>query len=134
VYVSPRSRYVAHFVGSANEFAGKIVRTNGEQYEVATAIGILHGIGGDPDLVVGQDVAVVVRPENCRVGTEASASAIPCTLQESMFLGAHVQHLLEAGGQTFSAVTHGATGSLDATLLFVNFDTDRTLVFAAGSK
>ena len=131
VYARPRSRYVAHFVGSANEFSGKIVGADGERYEVATALGALHAIGGGEALAVGQDVAVIVRPENCRLCKESSATAVPCVVKESMFLGSHVQYVLEAGDQTFSAVAYGAAPR-SATALFVTFDPDLTLVFPSG--
>jgi iron(III) transport system ATP-binding protein len=131
VYTRPRSRYVAHFVGSANEFLGKIVAADGERYQVATALGTLSVIGGGDALAVGQDAAVIIRPENCRLSKEAAATAVPCVVKESMFLGSHVQYVLEAGGQTFSALEHGVSPS-SATTLFVTFDRDRTLVFATG--
>ena len=132
VYARPGSRYVAHFVGSANEFSGKIIRADGKRYAVATALGTLHAIGVGGSLAVGQDVAVVVRPENCQLSKDASPAAVPCAVKELMFLGSHVQYVLEAGDQTFSAVTHGGAAPPRASALFVTFDPDLTLVFAAG--
>ncbi|MFZ0839589.1 MAG: ABC transporter ATP-binding protein [Xanthobacteraceae bacterium] len=131
VYTRPHSRYVAHFVGNANEFTGKIVGVDGERYEVTTALGTLHANSSGEALPVGQNAAVIVRPENCRLSEESDATAIACVVKESMFLGSHVQYVLEAGGQTFSAVEHGASPR-SATALFVTFDPARTLVFPTG--
>jgi iron(III) transport system ATP-binding protein len=128
VYLHPRSRYVAHFVGSANEFVGKIIRINGERCEIATSIGTLSGVRGDETLALGQEVTVIVRPENCRLSGESSALGVPCIVKESMFLGSHVQCVLQAGDQTFSAVLQGEAPP-EATALFVAFDPDLTLVF-----
>jgi iron(III) transport system ATP-binding protein len=131
VYARPRSRYVAHFVGSANEFIGKIVGADAKRYEVATALGTLHAIRIGEALPVGEDAAVIVRPENCRLCEESAANAVPCVVKESMFLGSHVQYVLEAGAQTFSAVELGASPR-SATVLFVAFDPEQTLVFPTG--
>ena len=128
VYTRPCSRYVAHFVGNANEFYGRIIRADGERYEVTTALGTLSGVKGGEVLAVGQDVAVIVRPENCRLSIESSATAVSCILKESMFLGSHVQCVLKANDQVFSAVAQGASPPSTKSL-FVTFDPDLTLVF-----
>jgi iron(III) transport system ATP-binding protein len=131
VYVRPRSRYVAHFVGSANEFEGRIIRTDGQRCEVTTALGSLTGVQGREALSVGQDVAVIIRPENCRISAEPSSTTVSCILKESMFLGSHVQCVLKANDQEFSAVVQGATPPRTKSI-FVTFDPDQTLVFPKG--
>jgi iron(III) transport system ATP-binding protein len=98
VYNQPSSRYVADFVGSANEIAGTLVAHTDGYCRVATSLGDLQA-RGDARLAPGQEVALLFRPEHCRLMTNGSSTGpnvIACQVERSMFLGSQTEHVLRA--------------------------------------
>lgn len=94
IYDYPNSRYVADFIGSANEFEGR-VKTLGQVLTVDTAIGELKVGNFHPGLAEGQPVWLVVRPEHCSfdaVGEDHNS--FPGTLVRTIYLGASRQHFV----------------------------------------
>jgi iron(III) transport system ATP-binding protein len=103
VYNRPSSRYVADFVGSANEIAGTVSAQDGSYWRVTTAIGDLLA-RTDALLAAGQDVTLLFRPERCRLLSEASApgpNQVACRVQRSIFLGSQTEHLVKAANFQF---------------------------------
>ena len=90
IYLRPQTHFVASFIGEANLLKG--ARRNGR---IATLCGIAVADGG-PD----EPVALVVRPENVRrLGDGETADiAVAGTVEESVFLGAHVRYVLALPG------------------------------------
>ena len=129
IYYSPASQYVADFVGAANEIPGTASGTAGSLVRVRTALGELAAtpVGSPPRL--GQDVRVMFRPEHCRlVEDQRGDNLIKATVERSVFLGSHVEHLLSAGD---CRVTARATEGLLAagTDVTVTVDAARARVF-----
>jgi iron(III) transport system ATP-binding protein len=131
IYRNPQSRYVADFVGTANEFRGKLVSLANGQCEVATAFGTLSGVAAPGTGGPGQAVSVVIRPEHCRIGTAVGANSITCRIVRSMFLGAHVEHVAELDGMTFTIVTQGDARIAPDSTVVVQFDPAHARVFPA---
>ena len=100
IYYTPTSRYVADFVGSANELTGSVKELAGGHVRVETAIGPLLGTS-TAELTVGQPVRVLFRPEHCRVAAAGPEghNQLQCRVERSMFLGSHVEYLLSAGSE-----------------------------------
>jgi ABC-type Fe3+/spermidine/putrescine transport system ATPase subunit len=90
IYLRPQTHFVASFIGEANLLKGE--RSNGQ---VATVCGVVVADAG-PD----GPVALVVRPESVRrLGKgEAADMAVAGTVEESVFLGAHVRYVLALPG------------------------------------
>ncbi|NND91902.1 MAG: polyamine ABC transporter ATP-binding protein [Granulosicoccus sp.] len=68
IYEYPQSRFVADFIGSVNMFEGRITEDHEDHVligsrDTQTDIFVPHGISG----VVGQQVAVAVRPEKVQI-------------------------------------------------------------------
>jgi putrescine transport system ATP-binding protein len=63
IYESPRSRFVARFVGAANLLEGHVVGRDGENLTVdCGGLGVIK-VPDEGQLAAGRSVAVVVRPE-----------------------------------------------------------------------
>lgn len=103
IYHSPRTVFVANFIGQANLLAARIVGVM-EGRAVVTVCGE-HRLeipveGWAP--VVGGMATVMVRPERMRVGPlDASARAVPGTLTTAVFQGSAVRAILRTsdGGE-----------------------------------
>jgi iron(III) transport system ATP-binding protein len=73
IYKTPKSRFVAHFVGETNFVEGKILGREGDAFSVETALGTFWGTAVDLDLPLecGDQVCLSLRPEVIRLRTEA---------------------------------------------------------------
>lgn len=105
IYRNPVSRYVACFVGQANELDATVseVRADGREVVVATPVGTLvaaHARDWTP--AAGERVRLVVRPEDLKplpVTPPAGQNALRGTVEVVMFSGAHVEYRVRAGPQ-----------------------------------
>jgi iron(III) transport system ATP-binding protein len=102
LYEHPRSRFVANFIGTSNEITGTVDSVEGGQARVATDIGVVTATATG-DLAAGDRAVAFWRPERCHVGTEPAAGANHWRgrLSLSAFVGAHVENVVEVGGNTF---------------------------------
>ena len=134
IYYEPNSRYVAEFIGSANEIAGTVQGWEGERCRVGTPVGDIMGTPGDgTPLEAGQPVTVLFRPEHCRLvdGASNGVNHMACTVERSLFLGSHVDYVLAAAGK--SLLVRSIEGQMLApgTELTIRLDPERARVFAA---
>jgi iron(III) transport system ATP-binding protein len=100
VYLQPRSKFVANFIGSTNQLTGHVARLDGNGAgAVKTNDGeiscqILDG------LAVGSNVVVVVRPESINLHLDRPATSrnmIEGKIGAAMFLGEYVDCAVELG-------------------------------------
>ena len=100
VYLQPKSKFVANFIGSTNQLSGKVASLGGggigsvktDDGEIACQI--LDG------LAVGSNVVVVVRPESINLHVNKpsiSANVIEGKIGAAMFLGEYVDCAIELG-------------------------------------
>jgi iron(III) transport system ATP-binding protein len=132
IYNEPRSRHVAAFVGSANEVQGTVVGSTGEEVRISTPLGEMATSRHDGSLAEGQTVTVLFRPEHCEIvpnGTAGAVNQFSCTLKRSMFLGAHVEHVVSS--REVPLVVRGASNQLlaEGVELTLRVPTDQTHVF-----
>lgn len=104
IYERPTSYYVANFIGTTNEIPGRIQSRAGDDgVTVSTALGTVVAIAATTALGPGSDVMVVFRPERCvlSLSQPAGPNAWQGTVEASLFLGAHIEHVIRVGDQTF---------------------------------
>ncbi len=100
IYNRPASRYVADFVGSANEIAGRVIADDGDRLRLETPLGVLVGTPASPSLHVGDNAKIMFRAEHCKIGSTVSGhNQLTCRVERSIFLGSHMEHLIKAGDQ-----------------------------------
>ena len=101
VYRNPVSRYVACFVGQANDVDATVTALADGRIELATAPGALTATGTRlPAVAPGARVRVIVRPEDIRLSqgeAPAGFNAWRGTIQAVMFSGAHVEYRVRVG-------------------------------------
>ena len=109
IYSAPRSRFVADFLGAANILKATIEEAMHGEVKLKTNVGLLRMQSRLP-LVMGEEIAVCVRPEAITLDTRCSSDCpvdnqVPVVLKESQFLGSTCRLLLEhASGQQLSAL------------------------------
>ncbi len=126
IYLRPRSRFVASFVGTTNLFEGEIKDKDAGRGRVlvATAIGADVWAGAYPDilrsLTTGSRAAIAVRPEDIAVGpggvngTPAEARRpLKARLTSAAFLGSRYELHLDINGQPCRAQARSLTDFQD---------------------
>lgn len=100
MYVRPKSKVVAEFLGTANSLDGRVVRS-GPQGVVETEIGPINLDLGD--LSSNEAVAVVIRPEGivCSLGRpDTYENLFEGTVQRAIFLGTFIDSLIQIKNRT----------------------------------
>jgi iron(III) transport system ATP-binding protein len=131
VYHTPNSRYVADFVGSANEIDGTVVGDAGGYVRVQTPIGSLLGTPASSAFSTGRSVRVMFRPEHCRIGAPGSNghNQVGCRVERSMFLGSHMEYVVSAGGHRLVLKSMEGDVIESGTDVVVRLDPARARVF-----
>lgn len=134
IYDSPRSRYVADFVGSANEVSAEVTAI-GDEVTVSTPLGTLKGVFGGAPLKVGDKAWVMFRPEHCGFvgeGGPAAANVMTGELIHSLYLGAVVQHVVNCGGKDIVVSLSGQAPRDVGQHVEISCPSHRVRIFDAG--
>ena len=100
VYMLPKSKFVANFIGSTNQLTGQVTKIDGSGTgSVKTDDGEVtcHVLEG---LTVGNNVVVVIRPESINLHLQKPASeanVLEGKIGAAMFLGEYVDCTIELG-------------------------------------
>ena len=135
IYDSPATRYVADFIGSANELPGEVESLGPDACVVSTPVGRLVGRARAGVMRPGQKVAVMFRPEHCAVGARtadalADHNRIEGVLERSVFQGATREHVLRTGEHLVVILGIGDEAMADGTPAVVTVPQARTWVYA----
>lgn len=99
IYEQPTSRYVADFIGTANELHGTLASRGADtSVVVSTALGDVNAVA-DAGIDVGDEVIVVFRPERCTFSAQRrdGVNSWNGDVQASIFLGSHTEHVVRVG-------------------------------------
>ena len=116
VYVRPRNRFVANFIGKSNIFQGVVAYADAEGLacSIADRYRVTVGNNGNPP-AAGSQIEFLVRPERGRLRPDSAGSAgkgeIPGTVHHVVYLGAHqnVHIALETGQVVEAEASHEHT-------------------------
>jgi putative spermidine/putrescine transport system ATP-binding protein len=115
VYDRPASLFVSGFIGTTNQFSGRVAAV-GETVEIALDVGgVLPAICNVP-VAVGDAVILTVRPEQLELYGDDAPDRWPVRHRLSVPAGAQVIHELEASDGTVLKVISPRIGSVDGAL------------------
>jgi iron(III) transport system ATP-binding protein len=101
IYDSPKSIYVAEFVGGANVLSGEVVSSAGDRVTVRTPIGVIKGVM-DGGAAPGSPVSVAFRPEACIVGSrlpgDEETNTVSGRVKVSLFAGSRTELIVDVDG------------------------------------
>ena len=113
VYDSPRTSYVARFVGEANIVRGKAGSVSGELVEFAGAQGKAGFLSRGCSFVPGQEVTLAVRGEQAQAVRGTEGPGLAGVVKEKSFAGGMLRIAVElAGGGEFICRRHGIDSEL----------------------
>jgi iron(III) transport system ATP-binding protein len=108
IYDSPRSHFVASFVGLAN-FVEGTVKLKAELGEISTSIGLLK-CAVPSDASEGDLVTIIVRPEDVNIipvsSSSSSENAVLGSVKSTVFMGDTLECSIAVGSQTIRAKLH----------------------------
>lgn len=97
IYRTPRSAYVAHFIGETNIIEGTAIETRDRFALVSTAAGPIAGriTADDWTPVPGENVRLSIRPEAWRLHKEVGDNPVSGRIVERSYLGQRIQYWIE---------------------------------------
>ena len=133
IYLESNSRYVADFIGGANEIVGALTARDGDWLTIASALGELKGRASVAGLAIGAPVSVMFRPEHCHVvqsgGTDVNV--VRGVVRRSLFLGSHMEYVVEVGPASFLMHSKDITAIAEGSAIVVRIEAERMRVFPA---
>jgi len=118
LYETPKTSFVADFIGTMNFFEGKITTSDGQNTNIETpALGSVHATTGG-QLAAGSDILVAIRPEKLRLQFERPPQAKNIALGRmgpSAYLGdrSHLYVQLENRKEPVSVALQNLESSAD---------------------
>ena len=113
IYEHPASRFVTDFIGESNILQGEVIGVADGIVEIAFA-GQRVVAPRTRDLVVGEPVSFVVRPENVKLGGQANgpaSNAVHGALRHETYQGALVRYEIDVAGQSIVAEVQNTPGN-----------------------
>jgi spermidine/putrescine transport system ATP-binding protein len=112
IYESPRTRFVAEFLGSCNVICGLRSHLSGNIVEVTTPLGLLRArcvrtAGAGRSSPSGGEVTLAIRPEKVQLLTRDDfgfENCLPARIEDLVYSGAETQYLLRIGNEPLKAV------------------------------
>ena len=111
IYERPRNRFVADFIGETNFIGARLLQLENGQ-------AVYQGPGGKPfraaareGVIAGQEVCLSIRPERLHLVEPAQNGAIPCRIDNQVYLGTDLHyHVSLADGSRLTVRTPNRAG------------------------
>jgi len=106
MYVRPKNKLVAEFLGTANSLQGRVVQT-GDKGSVETELGPISIDLSKSEVNTNDSVYVVIRPEGLMCSHERSKFTDNCfegTIKRALFLGSFIDGEVMIKGKNFRAL------------------------------
>jgi len=104
VYDTPRTRFVAQFIGETNLIEADVVSIRDGQATIALGNDLIAKVWACPELETGRKAWFSLRPERMRLGTDAAGeNALRMTIADCIYHGDHMRVQLKRDSFTFTA-------------------------------
>jgi iron(III) transport system ATP-binding protein len=134
IYESPRSRFVADFIGTSNFIDGVVDAKENGAYVVRTADGSLR-VSSDANFAVGDAVVVAARPEHIDLAMGLNGTDVNRwvgRVEARAFLGEAVDHIVSVGSREIRARCNSKISIPAPTEVTVTFHEEAFSLIPAG--
>ena len=134
LYLRPRSRFVANFLGETNLLSGHVKAASGETIQVETQLGVMEGTSSAGTLTPGAPAFCSVHPESITLGIGKGPNRFRARVERELFLG-EVRHLYLKVGEiaiTCYRLQIHADRPLIGAEVELTIDTEDVVVLPAG--
>ncbi len=112
IYDTPRTRFVAQFIGETNLFEADVVNIHDGQATIALGDELVAKVRTGPELRVGQKAWFSLRPERMRLEAGPVAdNALGMTITDCIYHGDHMRVQLARGNSSFTARCERLSGN-----------------------
>jgi iron(III) transport system ATP-binding protein len=135
VYESPRTRFVADFIGTSNFIDGVVEEKRDGRYRVRTEHGSLE-VESDAAFAAGDPVVVSARPEHIVLSTDlngAGPNRWRGRVEVRSFLGEVVDHVVSVGGREIRVRCNSAISIPPPTEVTLVFNQEAFTLIKAGA-
>jgi spermidine/putrescine transport system ATP-binding protein len=121
IYETPRTSFVAAFIGDTNFLEGRVTESLGERFSRAEIPGLgAVMIDNDKPVRPGDRIHLSLRPEKLMVSRDKPASgqwdnAVPGTVEDVIYFGSHTRYWVRCGEYRICAEQQHRTFQLDET-------------------
>ena len=104
IYDTPRTRFVAQFIGETNLIEANVVNVQNGQATIALGDDLVAKVWADRELAAGQKAWFSLRPERMRLGANLSGeNALNMTIADCIYHGDHMRVQLKRDSFMFTA-------------------------------
>jgi ABC-type Fe3+/spermidine/putrescine transport system ATPase subunit len=102
LYLRPKSRFAAQFVGQADLMDCTVIGSEGGRMIVDTPLGQLHATASSPDVPLSGRVSLLIRPEHIelRTGVAQSGNEVAGVIERLVFSGRIVEYFVRVGDRS----------------------------------
>jgi len=133
LYRRPNSAYVARFLGSVNESAGRVTGFQQGQIEIHTPVATIHALvsEGEAAAMVGRPVTVIGRPEHYRLTREqpAGQNTWQVTIRAILFLGTLFEYAVDLAGTSMRVWLISPADVQEGSLAWLSIEPENLMVF-----
>lgn len=131
IYDSPKTKFVADFIGESNIMEGIITKIDGETITVSTECGnvLVKGIG----FAVNEFIYICIRPENMKYSkTSVQGFNLQGVVKEHIYVGATIKTIILLSNGDEIKITKFASHELEdvGTVLYLHWMTDKAVPIA----
>jgi len=104
IYDTPRTRFVAQFIGETNLIEADVVNFQNGHATIALGKDLVAKVSAGPELEAGQKAWFSLRPERMRLGVDpAGENVLNMTIADCIYHGDHMRVQLRRDSFTFTA-------------------------------
>jgi len=104
IYDTPRTRFVAQFIGETNLIEADVVDVQDGWATIALSGNLVASVRAAPELAKGNRAWFSLRPERMRLGADPTGdNVLTMTIADCIYHGDHMKVQLARGGLTFTA-------------------------------
>jgi len=132
IYYNPRSRYTSQFVGTTNEFPGRVLSRTGEHVSIKTEFGTIEGLCPNHDVRPDDAVVVTCRPEYCTVSAGSLDEGVNRwvgRVTSTTFAGSYLELKVDLDGHELLAWIDSRTLIADGASVVVAIDPADVRIF-----
>ena len=125
IYMYPNTTFVADFIGESNILNGTIVSINDKNIDVEVEKNVVFSVNRDERDMVGNDICLLVRPENIKVSINELKNSISGIIKDSIYDGAVTKLFIEGiGGLDLKVNVSGIVNLKEGELVYLKMERD----------
>ena len=95
IYISPKTIFVADFIGEANILDGKVIKQKDDNVQISILNDFKINIKTDDKFEKGEDVKVIIRPEDVKISPNSLTNSVTGIITDFIYGGENTKLIIE---------------------------------------